>query len=258
MPRQPGPVRPRVKDEKAYEAALRQAYLDPIFARLQARLAQVQSAKEVWPLINQALADIPNVPRDVVEGELEGIRAYHIARFRRTFKSALGVDIKPLLSEMPVNIFMRQKIAENVGLIKTIPPRMHESLRKRVEEELIDAPFDQQRLRNVLKKEYKSSGYNLRRLTRDQTSKTIGNLTEIRQRQLGLDGYQWGTSQDEKVRPTHVANSGKFFLWSSPPPATGHPGHDVLCRCVPFPVVTQAARERIQSVASSSIIGLAA
>ena len=33
-----------VKDEKAYEAALRQAYLDPIFARLRGRLELAQSA----------------------------------------------------------------------------------------------------------------------------------------------------------------------------------------------------------------------
>ena len=250
MPRQPGPVRPRIKDERIYEAALRRAYLDPIFKKLRTRLQLAQSAAAAERILAEsslALAvNAPNVPEEIIEENLEKIRAYHRARMTQAFRAALGVDIRLLLQEAGVQRFMAQKIVENVDLIRTIPPRMHDSLKKRLQAELLDAPFDQQRLTNLLRNEYKSSGYNLRRIVRDQNSKTIGGLTEIRQRQLGLEGYQWITSQDERVRPTHVANSGRYFLWSSPP-ATGHPGQDIQCRCTASPVVSQAARERIQA-----------
>ena len=62
-------------------------------------------------------------------------------------------------------------------LIKTVPPRMHESLTARLRKELAEAPFDKQRLRQLLKDEYKSSGLQpAPHHKRDQTSKAIGGL----------------------------------------------------------------------------------
>lgn len=46
--------------------------------------------------------------------------------------------------------------------------------------------------------------------------------------------YVWMTAGDEKVRPSHAANDGKIFRWSDPP-ATGHPGEDIHCRCIAVP-----------------------
>ena len=73
-------------------------------------------------------------------------------------------------------------------------------------------------------------------IARDQVSKLNANLTQIRQRDAGVEEYEWSTSRDERVRPTHRANEGKRFKWSEPPAATGHPGHDINCRCVAMPV----------------------
>ena len=114
MPRKVTPVRPRVKDERIYEAALRQAYLDPIFARLRGRLELAQSAVAAERILAEsslALAvNAPNVPQEVVEENLEKIRAYHRARMTQAFKSALGTDIRLLLQEAGVQQFMAQKI----------------------------------------------------------------------------------------------------------------------------------------------------
>ena len=106
----------------------------------------------------------------------------------------------------------------------------------------------------VIRQEFRSSGYNLRRIVRDQTNKTIGQLTQLRQQQVGIESYQWLTSQDERVRPTHIRNSGLVFDWGRPPPDTGHLGNDVMCRCTAIPVVTQAARARLTGEGPSSTI----
>ena len=89
----------------------------------------------------------------------------------------------------------------------------------------------------MLAQEFQSSGYNLRRLTRDQTQKQISNLTQARHRQMGIVEYRWSTSEDERVREEHAANNGKVFRWDTPPPITGHPGNDILCRCVERPII---------------------
>jgi len=38
------------------------------------------------------------------------------------------------------------------------------------------------------------------------------------------------------VRPTHAQNHGGRFYWNKPP-ATGHPGEDILCRCVAMAII---------------------
>lgn len=76
-------------------------------------------------------------------------------------------------------------------------------------------------------------------IARDQVYKTNAAMTEQLQRNAGVDRYRWSTCRDERVRPTHRRNEGRIFHWSSPPPVTGHPGHDPNCRCLPLPLVPQ-------------------
>lgn len=73
-------------------------------------------------------------------------------------------------------------------------------------------------------------------IARDQTLKTNGAITEIRQRGAGVDRYVWSTSLDERVRESHAALEGQTFSWDSPPDV-GHPGQDYQCRCVAVPVI---------------------
>ena len=252
MAKNPTPIRPRVKDMRAYELALRRAYLNPMYRDLVRRLARANAAQQAWRAMDQwvlAMQALPQngVPVRLIQQALNRMQGYHRQRVEKSFRAALGVDVRPFLADPPVLAFMTQQVQDNVALIKTIPPRLHASLRNHLNKELQKAPFDQQRLRSILKHQFKSSGYNLRRLTRDQTNKTIGGLTQIRQQQLGVEHYQWLTSQDERVRPSHVANSGRLFDWATPPPDTGHPGHDILCRCTAVAVLTKENRDRLKS-----------
>ena len=251
MARSPSPIRPRRLDERTYERVLRIAYVNPFFNQLRGRLANAEAATQAWRAMDQTVMAMTaqpknGVPVHMIQAALDRIRGYHRQRVIKSFRAALGLDITRVLSEPEISIFMAQKLNENVDLIKTIPTRMHAGLKARMALELQRAPFDQQMLTKVVRKEYGSTGYNLRRIVRDQTSKTVAGLTEIRQRQLGIDGYEWLTSQDERVRPSHIANSGRFFLWSKPPPGTGPPGEDIQCRCVAIPVVMNADRERLK------------
>ena len=97
---------------------------------------------------------------------------------------------------------------ENISLIRTVPERFHGAPYRRVSETFAQRPFDQQALSKVLNREFKVSGSNLRRITRDQTSKAVGQFTHARHRQLGIQEYTWRTAEDERVRATHVALNG--------------------------------------------------
>lgn len=80
-------------------------------------------------------------------------------------------------------------------------------------------------------------------IARDQVGKLHAGLNEERQRELGVEGYVWRTSADERVRPEHAAREGKRFRWSDPP-ADGHPGQPYNCRCEAAPDL-EALMERL-------------
>ncbi len=87
---------------------------------------------------------------------------------------------------------------------------------------------------------------------RDQTLKLYANVNRERQEAAGARRYEWGHSDDERVRGNpggvwpnggdHWALGGQIFEWSSPPivdPRTGkraNPGEDYECRCTAYPV----------------------
>ena len=62
-------------------------------------------------------------------------------------------------------------------------------------------------------------------------------MNQIRQTAVGIEEYDWEDAGDNKVRPTHAENGRiKRFNWNNPP-ATGHPGEEILCRCSALAVV---------------------
>ena len=247
----PKPVRPRVKDAKAYERALRKSFLDPFIVDLQRRLAQAESVNQAYQALRAGVAALQAQPRsgvpiDLIIESLNRIQGYNKDKLFRAFRRALGVDVRPLLQDAIVRPFMLERIKDNVELIKTIPPRAHVSLQRRIEQEFAEAPFDQSRIRRMVRDEYKSSGYNLRRIVRDQSSKLNGQLTQIRQRQLGVESFIWFDAGDERVRAEHRARNGITFEWSDPPDGE-IPGGPVQCRCYGQAVITPQNRDRLKS-----------
>lgn len=80
----------------------------------------------------------------------------------------------------------------------------------------------------------------------------IGNLNAIttknRQKEAGINCYEWSTSRDERVRESHREKEGNLYYWlrSTPGEINGrkvypapalHPGMDYNCRCVAIPII---------------------
>ena len=231
-----------VLDEKAYEKALRETILEPMLA--QAR-SELEKAGASYYAMRERIRNIPHHPslkglaEDEAQKAMRVLMNNHTARFRTAMRKYIGVRVD-LLSDTPIDLAAR--VADNVNLIVTIPPKFHDALSEGLFKlQAGAAPFDRQKISDLLRKQYKSSGYNLRRLTRDQNSKLIGQLNHVRQTEIGVEKYQWITSGDNRVRRQHVENAaggedGKgIFYWNDPPP-DGHPGAAVQCRCNAVPV----------------------
>ena len=231
-PKTASPIRSTQAQARAYERQLRRDILNPIVRETEQR---IREAGLHYAAITDAIDRIPTHPLYVQQRSEAAARAmaarlkaWHIRRFERVMRQALGVPLGPL-DDAAIRIAVEDAVRANVDLVRTIPTRYHAALKKELLQLADDAPFDQARMRAILQKGYRSAGYNLRRLTRDQTSKTIGRFNRIRQQQAGIQEYVWSTSGDERVRPTHRANDGLTFSWESPPSTTGHPGEDIQC-----------------------------
>jgi SPP1 gp7 family putative phage head morphogenesis protein len=184
--------------------------------------------------INQAIKG--KVIESIGASELIGrqIAAFNKVQFEKMTHSAFGIDIfvdEPWLQDQ-LKLFSSQ----NAQLITSIPEQELDRVSQDVERGL------QQGLRftDIAQTIQKSFGITHRRATliaRDQTQKLNASLTRLRQEEVGVEEYIWQTSNDERVRPTHRANEGKKFRWDTPPPITGHVGHDINCRCVARPVL---------------------
>ena len=238
MPKRPEPVGVPKGAPTAYERDLRQRLVDPILERIRRSFATLDDLTPIDVVRQRATAEIlaaagvlDRIARTSASEHVRRVSEWHRRRFLATFRR-IGLDLEPLMSPDLMRASLTGRIGDNVALIKTIPARMHLSLERRLIALSKDGyRFDPEMLERVLRAEYNSSGWNVRRLTRDQTTKQIGQMTQIRLTQAGFERYTWVTGgSGPNRRKEHQANNGKVFPLGVPPP-TGHPGEAILCMC---------------------------
>lgn len=153
---------------------------------------------------------------------------------------AVGVDISSYLgADTEIGAALAQAVEANVALIKSIPTQYLDSIRETVNKAFAAG----ERFESVAKRIEHVGDVTTSRakvIARDQTAKITSSFNEIRQVSVGITEYDWSTSNDERVRPSHQAMNGQRCKWSERPSVGGvplHPGEDYLCRCVAVPVI---------------------
>lgn len=178
----------------------------------------------------------PKVENTIAQAALIGaeIASFNYQQFQKINRNVFGIDIfirQPWLADQ-LTLFANQ----NAQLITSIPDQELLRVSGVVERGLQEGAS----LKTITEDVENSFGITRRRaklIARDQTSKLNASLTKLRQQELGVESYEWQTSGDERVRPSHRKNDGKIFRWDDPPAETGHPGTDVNCRCVAIPIL---------------------
>jgi SPP1 gp7 family putative phage head morphogenesis protein len=168
-------------------------------------------------------------------------------RLKASIKSSMSIDISPVLSQTgSILDAMTAATKANIDLITSIPEQYFEKLGDAVGKNMEagmrfeDLAKEVERIGDVTESRAKL-------IARDQTSKMNGAFNEARQTSLGIDRYVWQTSGDERVREEHAANDGQIFNWNNPP-ATGHPGEDIQCRCVAVPYLDLDNEEELLGI----------
>ena len=163
-----------------------------------------------------------------VQRLLNEVQRFNKNQFHKVLKSAYGVNI------FVTEPFLMDELAlfelENLRLIKSLPTQYVEQLRGKFTE----AVRKGRRWEDVAKEMQRDLPEKLhnraRLIARDQIGKLNGQLTKLRQQNIGVTHYIWRGMLDERERQLHVDREGERFAWDNPP-EDGHPGEAILCRC---------------------------
>jgi SPP1 gp7 family putative phage head morphogenesis protein len=159
----------------------------------------------------------------------------------KVFKQVLDIDVTT--SEDWLNSAIEAFSAENAALITTLSQRHIDQVRSLVVEGFRNGTTAKNLSLEIENKVNAKTKANYRLIARDQVNKLNGQLTQLRQRSVGVTRYVWRTSLDERVRPSHRSKEGNTYQWDNPPDDTGHPGNDYQCRCYAEPILEDLLNE---------------
>ncbi len=151
----------------------------------------------------------------------------------------MGKALRKELETAPTGQIMRQRLDEQVGLIKSIPLEAAQRVRHLANE----AQIKGQRASYVAEEIMRTGEVSKSKATliaRSEVSRTATDLTRARAEHVGSQGYLWRTSRDADVRHSHREMEGKFVAWDKPPTLdgmVGHAGQFPNCRCWPEPII---------------------
>ena len=151
-------------------------------------------------------------------------------------KSSTGINLAGQLSRDGIEDDFAMIVRRNVALIEGLGDDVRTRIERLVTQAVIDGTRSSE-LEKALREDFGIVSRRAKLIARDQIQKANSDLTMLRQEQCGITHYRWSGAMDARERPTHKANEGKRFAWAKPPAETGHPGHDINCRCVAIALV---------------------
>jgi SPP1 gp7 family putative phage head morphogenesis protein len=161
-----------------------------------------------------------------------------LAAEKATRAAMSGADIQAVRAAMSVNVLtpesgLAEELAvwevDNVALIQSIPSEYLPQLQNRIIT-AVRRGENYTQLAKEIRESYKMPEWRAKLIARDQIGKLNGQLTRIRQEELGISEYFWRGMLDSRERPAHVEREGLEFSYDKPPD-DGNPGEPIQCRC---------------------------
>ena len=174
---------------------------------------------------------------------IQRMHAEVAARDRKQWRIAsarIGKELRREIETAPTGTVMRHLLAEQVGLIKSIPLEAA----NRVHELTVQNIIGGQRSGNMLDEIMRQGDVSRSKATliaRTETARTASLLTQVRAEHVGSPGYTWRSVMDSRTRPSHRRLNKTFHKWDEPPECDpgvkAHAGQVFNCRCWAQPVL---------------------
>lgn len=216
---------------------------------------QAISAKALMKVLEKyEKSDRTSQAENIANGFVSRGDAQNHAEVSTNLKNQTGIDLSAYLRNSP-NIVERvnELTVSNIQLIKSIRTQYLDKVQNAVMQAMVQGTLNKD-LAEQLKKLGKDVESRAMLIARDQSSKLNAALTRARHEEVGIKKYMWSTSGDERVRESHAEKDGQIFEYTNPPADTGHPGHDVNCRCVQIPVLDDIVKPESSEDEKESLI----
>lgn len=216
---------------------------------------QAISAKALMKVLEKyEKSDRTSQVENIANGFVSRGDAQNHAEVSTNLKNQTGIDLSAYLRNSP-NIVERvnELTVSNIQLIKSIRTQYLDKVQNTVMQAMVQGTLNKD-LAEQLKKLGKDVESRAMLIARDQSSKLNAALTRARHEEAGIKKYMWSTSGDERVRASHAEKDGQIFEYTNPPADTGHPGHDVNCRCVQIPVLDDIVKPESSEDEKESLI----
>lgn len=175
----------------------------------------------------------------IVEPMAKDVPKFNANQLNKQLSAAIGekASLDIVGSEAWIASAAAEWTAENVALIKSIPDQFFSDIEKTVTREVADGARWEE-IAATLQDRYDVTASRAKLIARDQIGKFNGDLTRVRQADLGITKFIWRTVGDERVRTDetagenegHQERNGKTYSWDDPPEGET-PGEPIQCRC---------------------------
>lgn len=187
---------------------------------------------------------------DAISAEqAQRISALNKVQFVKVIHSAIAVN--PIVQESWLQSQMKAFQSQNTDLITKLSTEQRDRVQQTLYRNL-SAGKGIEAIKKELDNDESIGKSRSKLIARDQTNKFNGQLSQLRQKEVGIGSYIWTTSRDERVRPSHALLDGKMFEWSNPP-SEGNPGEPIQCRCIAQPVITDAMFDGEEDIQVSAV-----
>jgi SPP1 gp7 family putative phage head morphogenesis protein len=149
----------------------------------------------------------------------------------------------------PVAGRFNQLVEENARLIRSVPVSMTSRITAMIAEQQGQGVRAETIQKMLLVRYPQMLSSQARLIARTEVSKAESAFTQVRAEALGLHWYEWETSHDVRVRPSHRNMSGVLVNWSDPPSPERligestslgryNAGNCPNCRCPALPLIS--------------------
>lgn len=166
-------------------------------------------------------------------------------------QSSKGKEIYSMLrSEMSgvVGSRVNALVRENADYIRSIPRNVAQAVTQHIQEQQIKGLRSSAIIKDLRPYMHNLRDFEIRRIARTEVAKADTAITRARAEDLHLNWYQWQTSEDARVRPSHRKMDQIVINWNDPPSPEAlareksvghyHAGNIYNCRCVALPITS--------------------
>ena len=144
---------------------------------------------------------------------------------------------------------VREIVTENAKLISSIPAKVREHVNIEIESMEQQGERPELITKYLMRRIPQLTRHQARTIARTEVGKAATALTRARSENLGIEWYQWATSEDARVRPSHRLMDKVLVNWNDPPNPENldhvknnhgpyNAGNIYNCRCDAYPVIS--------------------